>query len=242
MVLALALFAIAACVAPATSLAACPNESSRVGASAGLPDCRAYELATPGLSNAAPAAWPEVEVQGITADGGALAFVAASSPLDAEGAPGAQTTILARRGAAGWATRSLSAPTPLSSGTFFGDTALTLGVSEDLTQSVLYSDQPLAGPGSPADANAYLRRADGSIVALTKVGAAGFDPTAVLAGASRDFTRLFLATTVKQQPVVGLEDPLLNGNLYEYSAGQLRLVPILPGAPEEPVPAGGYLP
>lgn len=241
-VLALALSAIAACVAPATSLAACPNESSRVGPSAGLPDCRAYELVTPGLNSSAPPTWPEVTVDGVLADGSAIAFLGAGSPLQAEGSTGTKNTILARRGPGGWATRSLSAPTPLSSATYFGDLASTVGVSADLTQSVLWTDQPLAGGASPAGANLYLRRADGSFVALTKVGASGLDPGGALAGASRDFSRLFITTTVKQQPVVGLEDPLLNGNLYEYSAGQLRLVPILPGAPEEPVPAGGYLP
>lgn len=241
--LALAICTFALYALPATGLAAeCPNASSRVGPSAALPDCRAYELATPGLAGAAPNTWPEVDVNGILADGSAIAFLADGSPLDAEGATSPTNMILARRGPAGWSTRSLLAPTPLASATYFGEAASTLGVSADLTQSVLYSDQPLAGPGSPTDANAYLRRADGTTVAITKVGAAGFAPSATLDGASKDFSRLFITTTVKQEPVVGLEDPLLNGNLYEYSAGQLRLVPILPGSPEEAVPAGGYLP
>ncbi len=241
-----AILALAGCLvlqsaAPSPALAdACPNASSRVGASTALPDCRAYELVTPGLNGAAPQDWPEVRVRGPLADGSAIAFDGAPSPLEAEGATGPSNTILARRGPAGWSTRSLSAPTPLASATYFGAAASTLGVSADLTQSVLYSDQPLAGPGSPSGANAYLRRADGTIVAITKVGAVGFDPSATLDGASADFSRLFLTTTVKQ-PVTGIEDPLLNGNLYEYSAGQLRLVPILPGSPEEAVPAGGSL-
>jgi hypothetical protein len=239
--LAAAICALALLAAPGGALASCPNESSRVGASAGLPDCRAFELITPGLNGAAPPAWPAISVQGVRADGSALAFVAANAPENAEGSPAIANTILASRGAGGWSTKSLSAPTPLASGTYFGEAASTVGLSADLTQSVLWSNQPLAGGASPAGANLYLRRADGAVFPLTEVGALGLDPGATLSGASRDFTRLFLTTTVKQ-PVVGLEDPLLNGNLYEYSAGQLRLVPILPGAPEEPVPAGGYLP
>lgn len=223
------------------ALAACPNEASRVGASAALPDCRAYEFVTPGLNGAAPAQWPTVSVQGVRADGRALAFLADAAPAAAEGATATTATILAARGVGGWSTRSLSAPTPLASGTYFGDVASTVGLSTDLTQSVLWSNQPLAGPSSPTGANLYLRRADGAIVALTKVGALGLDPAATLSGASRDFSRLFLATTVKQ-PVVGIEDPLLNGNLYEYSAGQLRLVTIVPeSSGEEAAPAGGSL-
>ncbi len=235
----LALLALAALAGPAA--AACPNEASRVGPSAALPDCRAYELVTPGLDGAAPPAWPALSVQGLRADAGALAFTVAGVPGAAEGATSASATILASRGAGGWTTRSLSAPTPLPSGTYFGAAPSTLGVSADLTQSLLYSNQPLAGPGSPTGANAYLRRADGSFAAVTEVGAAGFDPSATLSGASTDFSRLFLATTVRQNG----EDPLLNGNTYEYFAGHLRLVPILPpvvpAGPEEAAPAGGTL-
>lgn len=233
---------VAAAAALATpALGACPNEASRVGASGSLPDCRAYELTTPGLNGGAPPDWPAISIEGVRADGGALAFVAASAPLDAEGSPSATATVLAARGPGGWSTRSLSAPTPLASGTYFGDVGSTVGLSTDLTQSVLWSNQPLA-PAAPAGTNLFLRRADGSFVTLTEVGAGAFGPGAALSGASRDFSRLFLTTTVKQND----EDPLLNGNTYEYSAGHLRLVPILPpvvpAGPEEPVPAGGFLP
>ncbi len=218
---------------------ACSNEVSRVGPSANLPDCRAFEFSTPGLSGSAPAAgWPGLTVEGVRSDGSAIAFVAGDAPENAEGSTAVNNTLLAQRGSAGWATKSLSAPTPLGSGAYFGTSPSTVGISSDLSQSVLWSNQPLAGNASPSGTNLYLRRADGSIVALTTVGAPKFTEGGELTGASTDFGRLFVVSTVKQLQT----DPVAGGNTYEWANGSLRLVPILPGAPEEPAPDGGYLP
>lgn len=217
----------------------CPNAASRVGASASLPDCRAYELATPGLNEAAPAGgWPGIEVEGVRADGSAIAFRAESAPDQSAGATSTADTVLAVRGPGGWGTRSLAAPTPEPSGTYFGSDSSTVGLSRDLTQAVIWSNQPLAGPASPAGTNLYLRRADGSFQALTSVGAPQFTPGGDLVGASRDFSRLFIVSTVSQLGT----DPVAGGNVYEWAGGQLHLVAILPGPGQEPAPGGGSLP
>src|SRR6185312_10969664 len=219
--------------------AACPNESSRVGASSRLPDCRAYELVTPGLNNSAPVGGlSELVVEAVRADGNALAFQSSDAPDAAEGSTATTNTILAFRGAAGWSTKSLSAPTPLASGTDFGADRSTVGISADLTQSVLWTNQPLAGPASPTGTNLYLRRMDGAFVPLTTVGAPSFEAGGELTGASQDFTRLFITSTVKQLGT----DPVAGGNTYEWRNGALHLVAVLPGAVEEPAPEGGSLP
>ena len=121
---------------------------------------------------------------------------------------------------AGWTTKSLSAPTPLGSGAYFGEDRSTVGLSSDLAQSVLWSNQPLAGGSSPAGTNLYLRRADGTMVALTKAGAPKFSAGGELSGASLDFSRLFIVSTVKQLPA----DPVNGGNTYEWADGNLKLV------------------
>jgi hypothetical protein len=219
--------------------AACPNESSRVGASSRLPDCRVYEFVTPGLNNSAPAGGLSgLIVEAVRADGNALAFQATDASSAAEGSTATTNTLLAARGAAGWSTRSLSAPTPLASGTDFGADRSTVGISADLTQSVLWSNQPLAGGASPGGTNLYLRRANGIFLPLTTVGAPTFSAGGELAGASQDFTRLFIVSTVKQLGT----DPVAGGNTYEWSNGSLHLVAILPGVTEEPAPEGGGLP
>jgi hypothetical protein len=92
--------------------AACPNEASRTGPSANLPDCRAYELVTPRETNGQPPAFVGPGL--LTADGDRFAsppamadgtsylFAIKGAGLAGSGGNGYANTFQARRGTSGW--------------------------------------------------------------------------------------------------------------------------------------------
>jgi hypothetical protein len=101
--------------APSASAQACPNEALRIGFSASLPDCRAYEMVSPPDKEG-----QQVEIAGATAanfaplaaaDGEAASYQT-PDPFN-EGKPSAGTianNFLARRGGGSWSSEQLDPP------------------------------------------------------------------------------------------------------------------------------------
>jgi hypothetical protein len=221
---------------------ACPNESSRVGLSANLPDCRAYEYATPGLNGATLG-----ESAGGYAreDGTAVGFRTIDAPLNAQNSSVADF-VVSKRGPQGWETESVLPPV-VEKIDGFNSSGFLWG-SEDLTQEVVFTPQALAGNASPAGLNMYLRRPDKTFVPITQVGAPYYpvidvyqDPLGIAAskaiGASKDFTHIFYQSVGKQLA----SDPVESENTYEWVNGTLSLVGILPGPGQTPAPNGATL-
>jgi hypothetical protein len=222
---------------------ACPNESSRVGPSAGLPDCRAYEWATPGLNNTSILA--SGSPVGVLADGSAIEYITFDAPADAL-ASTINQPVVSQRGASGWQTHSIGALSPDPVETFSAILSETL-VSPNFKESVFYSSSPVTGDRVPGELNLYLRRANQTVVPLTVNGeklngsALQYQTGVGWDRASEDFSHIFFRSVVRQLP----EDPREFDNTYDWSeAGGLKLVGILPpegSTPEAPAPEGAEL-
>jgi hypothetical protein len=144
----IAVFVLAMGVILATALGGtaegspCPNEAFRVGPSAGLPNCRAYELASPVDKNGG-------EVEGFSgqfraaSEGSAITFYTQAGTQIPSPVGGTQTysTYLARKSGETWATQRLLAPQA------FGDSTFTdwLGATPDLRYSIVQAGR-LARP------------------------------------------------------------------------------------------------
>jgi len=95
---------------PTAPQQSCPNEALRIGPSASLPDCRAYELVTPAQTNGRIPTMSELGNTNVnnfatdlaSADGESLSFGVEGGTLPGSEGGGFHDTYVARRGASGW--------------------------------------------------------------------------------------------------------------------------------------------
>jgi hypothetical protein len=240
----------------------CPNQERRAGASANLPDCRAYEMVSPidknngdviGLCNIN---CNRTELNQASLDGERLTFSAATAFA---GSPGGQYSnqYLATRTPDGWSTEGISPPH--TAGLFgpIANTAFDLELqfkafSPDLADAWMIdtSATPLTPEGLQDSLNIYRRNnLTGEFEALTTN-----TPTVIfersngqeiegkkLLGSpefqafSADRQHAVFTTSAALTPDAVITAPVdAKNQLYEFSGGELHLVSILPNGKANP--------
>jgi hypothetical protein len=220
----------------------CPNQAFRTGASANLPDCRAYEMVSPvdkngsDIKNLVQAQEFPARLDQSSNDGDRFTYSSSTAFADAESAP-FTSQFLASREAGGWSTDSISAPrraTSLSGLAINMFDAPFKLFSPDLEQGWFLQDtEPVLDDCAPQGViNLYRRdNVTGGYEALMPNVPASLPLEYVpeLQGVSADGTRAVFRANVK------LTEDAAKGEawqLYEHvkdeGCGELRLISRLP--------------
>ncbi len=218
----------------------CANAEQRLGASAQLPDCRAYEMVSPQDKNGGNVATIPLHTR-VAADGNAVTFESTAAFAGATGAPYDGVEYMALRGPEGWATHSISpfqASPPGASGSLFISSGADYvgSFSPDFGTGVFHATAPIAGAttanvterfnlylatGLRGSAPHYELLSD----AETPLGPEQTDEEFLAyAGASADFHKVVFEDRANLvAPASGSEV-----KVYEAEGGTVRLASILP--------------
>jgi hypothetical protein len=210
----------------------CPNAALRVQQhAAGLLDCRAYEQVSPADKDGSPilGALDNEHRWQASPDGDAVTYTSSGVFADAQAGDSVVSPYLSARGQGGWSTHDLLPPQSATEVLPFNQMA---AFSTDLSKSIFLEkgkDQPLLVPGEPANNwNLFLRdNVTGSyqLVDLTPPGVASA-PEMSVGSFSPDLSHVVFSENAQLTPD---SPPAGSGtHLYEWSAGALRLVSVLP--------------
>lgn len=224
----------------------CPNQALRVGMSAGLPDCRAYEQVSPvekGSHNAVEGT--HLTPAQAAVDGARVFYIGLNSFPGAEGNTSTNAGHLSVRTADGWRTVELT-PHTATLGPEREGLAYYQPVSEELSQVLIKGPEVLTAAANPFAYNLYVRElsserswtspeytwvnaaplpepatelCDGLSTDASCGGSVGF------AGASENLSHVLFESRialVSPAPASGIEA------LYENAGGAIRLVGVLP--------------
>jgi hypothetical protein len=204
----------------------CPNDAFRLGRpSALLPDCRAYEQATPVDKNGADVTGTKFLVQASLAGDGITSQTKGGLP----GAEGAQTypIHLSQRGAGTWSTQGLLPPPS------FGERAQVLAWTPDLRFSL--SRASFAGSDEVNSPDNALLLRDNATHAIQQLTPYSDEGNYALAGASADDSKIFFEARGSAMNLTG-NAATGKDNLYlwDRDSEELSLVGVLPGGSAPP--------
>jgi hypothetical protein len=243
----------------------CPNESVRVGPSAALPDCRAYELVSPLGSEPQR---PITHDSPVSLTGDRIGFYTEFGPAPGFAGASPGPYYLSTRGAAGWSTADEIPPQSTSSGLFCS--AVVAGYSADLFRAILSDgwnwtgyprhpdnrgatsscghDEPLLVGGEGQGAQNIFSHDTGApneagfyqLLNPTPLGMGARD--AYFQAGSADLSHVVFTSPLQLTPEAPLPPERtthysVGEDLYESVGGTIHLVTILPGG----VPTWGIL-
>jgi YD repeat-containing protein len=230
----------------------CANKAFRTGASAGLPDCRAYEMVSPVDKNNgdvfAPSLFFYTGLDQSAVDGNSLTYSSYRAFDQPAGGPFV-SQYLSSRGAGGWSNRSISPPQgPKQLGGFHVDNLNSQYqiFSDDLSRGLLWSDsyQQLAPGASDGVMNLYRRESDSgaySPIITVKPPHAYGGTIPHLRGESSDGSHVLFNARDNLTPDAP-DLPSEISQLYESFEGEVRLVSILPnGLPSKVTSVPGFV-
>jgi DNA-binding beta-propeller fold protein YncE len=206
----------------------CPNAQFRVGPSANLPDCRAYELVTPADSGGIFMSGEGLQNHAVTADGNSLAYATRGQDLPSFQGNGFYDLFVASRRSNGWQS---SVTAPDGSQSVLPELRY---VSPDLAYSdwdtTNSADQGTLGPTGAGGGGTWLRLPDGSFQ-HTGIGSLGASPNACVDQITSGATHVIFQTGCSDDATASLEPGApQSGAIYDRTpGGATHLVSVLPG-------------
>jgi hypothetical protein len=209
--------------------AGCANEALRLGPSAGLSECRAYEMVSPVDKDGGNVG--RVLGVKVAPAGDAATFY---SPAAFAGSPSAalSTGYIAKRSASGWATEALDPP---QRGTGNSLLMSTVASTFDLRASLSAGDRAIAPGAVEAGSNLYLRdNATGTpSLAFSAPGTRLFDQATGLSGGlylggTADWSHIIIRSNSPLTADSPSPETFYYDYLYDLSGGRLHLLNYLP--------------
>jgi len=205
----------------------CPNQALRGGASTSLPDCRAYEQATPVDKNGG-SIQGKVPLTRASTSGDAISF---ESPAGIEGGTGSQEfpTYVGKRGANGWS------PIGLLPSAATGQSAKWLGWNPAFSE--VYDEVLEFGKGKALIAKSTVNGSEQTIVPYTLPA-----PTYAYVDSSSDgSTVVFEASSEKENTNLALTSKAAPGkpNVYVWERGDPGSIQLAGVLPDGSTPSAG---
>lgn len=212
---------------------ACPNEALRIGPSAALPDCRAYEQVTPAEKHGAEDIDQEVGAATqefrVSEDGEHFMLHAPGVQWGSSPDPSKSNYFFSRT-PGGWQTTSATPQSQASS-----DSYVPAVFNPDLTEAGVEVGWENSLVSSSPMVELQVGPSGGPYASIASIPRKYVTSVPLLVAASPDLGKLIVGTEDRGLVPGHLSTTKSGDDLYEYSEGQLRQVNVLGGTPGAPI-------